>query len=1252
MKRFLSGLLATLTLSCTSHADPVCQPSPLGSPCAVGGIATQPTPEPGLNLGVGNPVHLATGNKYQLEYDLPRHPQAPLLEITRHYNALDQRPSRLGQGWALAYDTRVHAIADRWQIVQADGSRIVFSGPQADVRNNPHGSLRRQGRQWLWTWPDGRRLRFDGNGQLAHIDIAHARRGGQWLNIERHDQAGPLFGAIRKLTDNTGRSLAFGYSIHRQHAYLSHIDTPAGRFLYHYEAVDPNAAPTAPQLLRLQALTRPDGMQRRYLYEARHQAGNVFHLTGIEIVSADGKARQRLNTWAYDSQGRAVLSIQGGPDSEQDKIHIEYPRTASVERNGLTVVRNAQGQATHFHTALQGGRHVLLEVDGAPCPGCPAPGSQAGYDAQGRLVQINGTLIRRHPQGAIRQLVPATPGWPGLALNYSESGLRTSWRSVATGTERAFHNAHGQLLRRLFANGDHWDYRHDEAGRLITVTAGKAQIKTRLSWHDGQLLRIEHPDETETRRYDTHHRLVARTLQRNPGGGPATYVERYDYDALGRLATHYLPEGGKLVYRWGDQQRLLGIDWHDSQDQRHAVIHSLPSRPGYEYGNGLRLHTTLHAGQARQLALQNQQGRLLWLQRQDYDRQRRIQRETHHIPAAGHSETWRYAHDQASRLVGAQRLGQTLPAPLAGPANAHVAAAPPPGKESGTNAETLWYAWNADGSLAALRQDGTTTRPDIDYDDSGLPTRVGAVTSRHSPQRRLSSVEKDGAQLAAYTHNAFGHRIRKNTATGAVDYFYTGNTLTAEARHASHAKQAPGITRRYIYAHHVLVGLLDYTTQAPQGSLYAVHTDLLGAPRLISDAQQTIRWLARYSPTGQAEKLTGDLDLDIRLPGQIHDAETGWHDNLLRTYLPAWGHYLEPDPLGPVPGSQVRGYADQQPRIHADPTGLLLFAFDGTRNNPETHTNVWKMSQRYLDGPVFYHSGPGNAYYTDWDSVTAYTASRILDTQWLHLLNALGQPSSTPFETIPIDIIGFSRGASLARHFGNLINRHIDQGLFSFQDKQRGLVTACVDLRFMGLFDTVAQFGLGGMRNAEYDLSIAPAWGWVAHAVALQEQRRHFPLSSVHEAGHNTIESPFIGAHADIGGGVSHTQAPTDPSSGDLSDVALNWMLWQARSVALRFDDGDLSQGEITHPIVHDQRLPVSRTQGGDRPVDAADGSRLHHFQSQHPRLGADQRQATEKLIERHEGWQLSSANEVGTVDMAGYAQWLRNELGWTNPPS
>src|SRR3546814_9622127 len=62
-------------------------------------------------------------------------------------------------------------------------------------------------------------------------------------------------------------------------------------------------------------------------------------------------------------------------------------------------------------------------------------------------------------------------------------------------------------------------------------------------------------------------------------------------------------------------------------------------------------------------------------------------------------------------------------------------------------------------------------------------------------------------------------------------------------------------------------------------------------------------------------------------------------------------------------------------------------------------------------------------------------------------------------------------------------------------------------MRFMGLFDTVAQFGPLGARTSNYDLTVAQGWQWVAHAVALHEHRWTFPLTLALDAdGHNVVE--------------------------------------------------------------------------------------------------------------------------------------------------
>ena len=85
----------------------------------------------------------------------------------------------------------------------------------------------------------------------------------------------------------------------------------------------------------------------------------------------------------------------------------------------------------------------------------------------------------------------------------------------------------------------------------------------------------------------------------------------------------------------------------------------------------------------------------------------------------------------------------------------------------------------------------------------------------------------------------------------------------------------------------------------------------------------------------------------LRLPGQWADAATGLYYNMKRDYDPMMGRYVSPDPLGVRAGPNPYLYAGADPLRNVDPTGLMLFAFDGTYNAPDAPTNVWYFHQLY-----------------------------------------------------------------------------------------------------------------------------------------------------------------------------------------------------------------------------------------------------------------------------------------------------------------
>ncbi|NLC35654.1 MAG: DUF2235 domain-containing protein, partial [Alcaligenaceae bacterium] len=200
---------------------------------------------------------------------------------------------------------------------------------------------------------------------------------------------------------------------------------------------------------------------------------------------------------------------------------------------------------------------------------------------------------------------------------------------------------------------------------------------------------------------------------------------------------------------------------------------------------------------------------------------------------------------------------------------------------------------------------------------------------------------------------------------------------------------------------------------------------------------------------------------------------------------------------------------------------------------------------------------------------------------------------------------------------------------------------------------------IGGSHNHLYDFGIAQLWSWVSHAVALHEHRWAFPLTSADTGGAgNVVEAPFVGAHADIGGGLALLAPEQNDAAGppptaedaDLAKIALAWMHWQALAASVNF--ADLSEADITlhAPLLRDMRGTLARSlQRGDRAVLAPSGGTRLPYQDDDPRLGRAARDQVETFIQRLPDWRSQAGDIVGLVDMQGYARWLEETLGW-NP--
>lgn len=222
---------------------------------------------------------------------------------------------------------------------------------------------------------------------------------------------------------------------------------------------------------------------------------------------------------------------------------------------------------------------------------------------------------------------------------------------------------------------------------------------------------------------------------------------------------------------------------------------------------------------------------------------------------------------------------------------------------------------------------------------------------------------------------------------------------------------------------------------------------------------------------------------------------------------------------------------------------MALYAFDGTGNEDrpgtERDSNVLHFFNAYQD--PLKNADPDAAHgslYVEGIGVRAHTpigdaiamAFGLAGRQRLREARRRLDRNIAAGDAI-VDIVGFSRGAALAIDFANQVCRNV----------------AAANVRFVGVWDIVAQFGLPGEHvNLGFDLDCPDVVCF--HAMAIDENRAFFPLTRLGRVGRTFAklrEVWFRGVHSDVGGGNGNL---------GLNWIALNWIFESALRHGLPID--------------------------------------------------------------------------------------------------
>ncbi|GKQ49102.1 hypothetical protein PSTH2693_28120 [Pseudomonas syringae pv. theae] len=174
---------------------------------------------------------------------------------------------------------------------------------------------------------------------------------------------------------------------------------------------------------------------------------------------------------------------------------------------------------------------------------------------------------------------------------------------------------------------------------------------------------------------------------------------------------------------------------------------------------------------------------------------------------------------------------------------------------------------------------------------------------------------------SSYQYDSLGRRVGKQSEIKGLSdqkrFLWQGLRMLRE--------ESPGQSSLYLYepGSYAPLARVDQKEGETENTVYYYHTDQIGTPLEMTDAEGQIVWQAKYRAWGAIEKLVvNEVEQNLRFQGQYFDVETGLHYNTFRYYDPEIGRFTTQDPIGLAGGFNLYQYAPS-PIGWIDPLGWI-----------------------------------------------------------------------------------------------------------------------------------------------------------------------------------------------------------------------------------------------------------------------------------------------------------------------------------------
>jgi len=278
--------------------------------------------------------------------------------------------------------------------------------------------------------------------------------------------------------------------------------------------------------------------------------------------------------------------------------------------------------------------------------------------------------------------------------------------------------------------------------------------------------------------------------------------------------------------------------------------------------------------------------------------------------ARGNGATTAYAYDTADRLIN---LTQTL---TDGSGNNWTRSYSPANQVLTHVLTNPNWAWSQIGSNDNRTSDGLNRDASVvaagGYDANGNETidKNGVRSFFYDVENRLVS-ESGGPAALTLAYDPLG-RLSQTTASGTTTttFLYDGSRLVAEY-------SGGALLRRYVHGpgtDEPLVWLEGTDFTQP----HYLHADPQGSILAWSNASGAMGAINAYDPYGVPQTWSGSR---FAYTGQIMLPEAQLYHYKARAYDPAFGRFLQTDPIGSKSDPDLYAYVQDDPTDQTDPTG-------------------------------------------------------------------------------------------------------------------------------------------------------------------------------------------------------------------------------------------------------------------------------------------------------------------------------------------